>query len=61
MAPHALINEKRREILPYTLAFLLGALYRTIPEVLIPVYPVGFETIAYYAPGITELLGVNRV
>ncbi|RLF14058.1 MAG: hypothetical protein DRN06_07670 [Thermoprotei archaeon] len=55
MAQHTLIDEKWREILPYILAFLLGALYRAIPEALTPVYPVGFETIAYYAPGIIEL------
>ena len=49
---HTFIDEKWRKILPYVIVFLLGVLYRAIPEVLTPVYPVGFETIAYYAPDI---------
>jgi len=52
---HTLIDERWRKILPYIIAFLLGVLYRAIPEVLTPVSPVGFETVAYYAPDIIEL------
>ena len=44
-----------RGITPYVLAFSLGAIYRAIPELLIPIYPAGFETIAYYAPEIIKL------
>ena len=51
----ALIDKKWRKILPYIIAFLLGVLYRAIPEALTPVYPVGFETIAHYAPNVIEL------
>jgi len=36
--------------LAYLYVFLTGAVFRGIPEIIVPQYPVGFETITYYAP-----------
>ena len=36
--------------LPFLMVFTLGVVIRAIPELIIPVYPVGYETITYYAP-----------
>jgi hypothetical protein len=36
--------------LPFLLVFALAAGVRAIPELIIPIYPVGYETITYYAP-----------
>lgn len=35
---------------PFLCVFLVGVLLRAIPELLVSWYPVGYETIAYYAP-----------
>lgn len=37
---------------PYLIVFVTGIVIRGIPEILIPEYPIGFETITYYAPPI---------
>jgi len=39
------------------LFFVLGLVLRGVPEVLVSVYPVGYETITYYAPAIVAFSG----
>jgi hypothetical protein len=42
---------------PYLSIFLIGVMLRGIPELLVSLYPVGYETIAYYAPAILSFHG----
>jgi len=44
----------------YSLIFLMAFLIRLLPEIIVPSYPIGYETITYYAPAmIPSTLGVN--
>ena len=40
--------------LPYLVIFLMGVAIRGIPEFLVSWYPIGYETITYYAPPLLE-------
>ena len=42
---------------PYLSIFLVGVVLRGIPELLIPKYPIGYETITWYAPVIMTFYG----
>ena len=39
-----------QEKIIYLLVFLIAFFIRLLPEIIVPNYPVGFETITYYAP-----------
>jgi len=43
----------------YPLTFLLFSLLRAVPEALVPKYPVGYDTVVYYAPEILHLHAVE--
>jgi len=43
-------NLVRSPKFPYLSVFLVGVVLRGIPELLVSWYPIGYETIAYYAP-----------
>lgn len=45
----------------YMFFFALGVILRGIPELLIPQYPVGYETITYYAPAMMSFYGKGLV
>jgi len=45
-----MFNLVRSPKFPYLSVFLVGVVLRGIPELLVSWYPVGYETIAYYAP-----------
>ncbi len=46
----AIVNLVRSPKFLYSSIFLLAVVLRGIPELLVPHYPVGYETITYYAP-----------
>lgn len=46
---------------PYLSVFLIGVALRSIPELLVSHYPVGYETITYYAPPIMTFPGRSLV
>ena len=44
----------------YLFIFLIAFLIRLLPEIIVPSYPIGYETITYYAPAmIPSTIGVN--
>ena len=45
----------------YLFFFALGVILRGIPELLIPEYPVGYETITYYAPAMMSFYSKGLV
>ena len=40
----------KNEKIQYFFIFFLGVFIRGLPELLVSEYPIGFETITYYAP-----------
>jgi len=46
---------------PYLSVFLVGVVLRGIPELLISWYPVGYETISWYAPMMTSFSEIGLV
>ncbi len=46
----AIVNFVRSPKFLYSSVFLLAVVLRGIPELLVPRYPIGYETITYYAP-----------
>ncbi len=52
-----LLRLVRLEWVGCLLFFVLGLVLRGVPELLVPVYPVGYETVTYYAPAIVSFAG----
>jgi len=50
-----LFNQKKTV---YFLVFLIAFLLRLLPEIIVPNYPIGYETITYYAPAMMSSSGV---
>ncbi len=44
----------KRPKIPLLLSFLIPAVFRAIPEILAGPYPIGFDTVTWYAPIIAE-------
>ncbi|KON32554.1 MAG: hypothetical protein AC479_07300, partial [miscellaneous Crenarchaeota group-6 archaeon AD8-1] len=48
-----LLNIFSEEKIVYLLLFFTAFIIRLLPELIVPSYPIGFETITYYAPAMT--------
>jgi len=61
LSARALVNFLKRDSGSCLVFFLVGLTLRGIPELLVPFYPVGYETITYYAPPMTTFTGRSVV
>jgi len=56
-----MFNSVRSSKFPYLCVFLVGVMLRAIPELLVSWYPVGYETITWYAPVMMTFYGRSLI
>ena len=57
----ALFDFVRSPKFPYLCVFLVAVILRGIPELMVPSYPIGFETITHYAPVMMTFYGRSLI